>query len=122
MFPGIKLMSQTYKDLQKAILNAVNSQGIVNHPDWNLKTIQHRYRTAFVSEIAESLTRSKISETHLKKICNMISIENFLIFIFLSFLVRLYVVPKCLCMRQVRSLTRRIGSCVCSSVAVRARQ
>lgn len=40
MFPGIKLTTQTYKDLQKAISNATVALGIVNHPEWNLKIIQ----------------------------------------------------------------------------------
>ncbi|XP_043247781.1 dynein axonemal heavy chain 8 [Colletes gigas] len=40
MFPGIKLKSHTYKDLQKAIGNATAALGIMNHPEWNLKTIQ----------------------------------------------------------------------------------
>ena len=40
MFPGIKLSVQTYKDLQKAIANATVSLGIMNRPEWNLKTIQ----------------------------------------------------------------------------------
>ncbi|OXU30794.1 hypothetical protein TSAR_013179 [Trichomalopsis sarcophagae] len=47
MFPGIKLTTQTYKDLQKAISNAAASLGIVNHPEWNLKTIQ-LYETSLV--------------------------------------------------------------------------
>ena len=40
MFPGIKLTTQTYKDLQRAIANATVALGVVNHPEWNLKTIQ----------------------------------------------------------------------------------
>lgn len=40
MFPGIKLTTQTYKDLQKAISNAAAALGIMNHPEWNLKIIQ----------------------------------------------------------------------------------
>ena len=40
MFPGIKLTTQTYKDLQKAIANATEFYKIINHPEWNLKTIQ----------------------------------------------------------------------------------
>jgi len=40
MFPGIKLTTQTYKELQKAIANATVALGIMNHNEWNLKTIQ----------------------------------------------------------------------------------
>lgn len=40
MFPGIKLTSQTYKQLQAGILNATVEMGIINSPEWNLKTIQ----------------------------------------------------------------------------------
>ncbi|XP_015430178.1 PREDICTED: dynein heavy chain 8, axonemal [Dufourea novaeangliae] len=47
MFPGIKLRTQTYKDLQKAIANATVALGIMNHPEWNLKTVQ-LYETSLV--------------------------------------------------------------------------
>ncbi|XP_048268511.1 dynein axonemal heavy chain 8 [Bombus terrestris] len=47
MFPGIKLRVQTYKDLQKAIANATAALGIMNHAEWNLKTIQ-LYETSLV--------------------------------------------------------------------------
>ncbi|XP_026672559.1 dynein heavy chain 8, axonemal-like [Ceratina calcarata] len=47
MFPGIRLRVQTYKDLQKAIANATVALGIMNHPEWNLKTIQ-LYETSLV--------------------------------------------------------------------------
>ncbi|XP_076759064.1 dynein heavy chain 8, axonemal kl-3 [Xylocopa sonorina] len=47
MFPGIKLRIQTYKDLQKAIANATDALGIMNHPEWNLKTVQ-LYETSLV--------------------------------------------------------------------------
>lgn len=40
MFPGIKLPTQTYKELQKAIANATDALGIMNHKEWNLKTVQ----------------------------------------------------------------------------------
>lgn len=43
MFPGIKLRTQTYKDLQKAIANATESLGIMNHAEWNLKVVQVRF-------------------------------------------------------------------------------
>ncbi|XP_076295220.1 dynein heavy chain 8, axonemal kl-3 [Lasioglossum baleicum] len=47
MFPGIKLRVQTYKDLQKAIANATDALGIMNHPEWNLKVVQ-LYETSLV--------------------------------------------------------------------------
>ncbi|KAI4493643.1 hypothetical protein M0804_001819 [Polistes exclamans] len=47
MFPGIKLTVQTYKELQKEIENATVDLGIMNHPEWNLKTIQ-LYETSLV--------------------------------------------------------------------------
>lgn len=40
MFPGIKLTTQTYKELQKAIANAAAALGVMNHSEWNLKTVQ----------------------------------------------------------------------------------
>lgn len=40
MFPGIKLTTKMYKELQKAIANATTALGIMNHSEWNLKTIQ----------------------------------------------------------------------------------
>lgn len=40
MFPSIKLATQTYKELQKAIANATVTLGIMNNSEWNLKTIQ----------------------------------------------------------------------------------
>ncbi|KAG5316447.1 DYH8 protein, partial [Acromyrmex insinuator] len=47
MFPGIKLTVQTYKELQKAIANATVTLGIMNHSEWNLKTVQ-LYETSLV--------------------------------------------------------------------------
>ncbi|XP_058810344.1 dynein axonemal heavy chain 8 [Phymastichus coffea] len=47
MFPGIKLTTQSYKDLQRAIANATDVLKIINHPEWNLKTIQ-LYETSLV--------------------------------------------------------------------------
>ncbi|XP_029675665.1 LOW QUALITY PROTEIN: dynein heavy chain 8, axonemal-like [Formica exsecta] len=47
MFPGIKLTVQTYKELQKAIANATVALGIMNHSEWNLKTVQ-LYETSLV--------------------------------------------------------------------------
>ncbi|CAL1673547.1 unnamed protein product [Lasius platythorax] len=47
IFPGIKLTTQTYKELQKAIANATVALGIINHSEWNLKTVQ-LYETSLV--------------------------------------------------------------------------
>ncbi|XP_024940596.1 dynein heavy chain 8, axonemal [Cephus cinctus] len=47
MFPGIKLTTQTYKELQKGIANATTALGIMNHPEWNLKAVQ-LYETSLV--------------------------------------------------------------------------
>ncbi|KAJ8670776.1 hypothetical protein QAD02_002035, partial [Eretmocerus hayati] len=47
MFPGVKLTTQSYKDLQRAIQNATVALGVINHPSWNLKTIQ-LYETSLV--------------------------------------------------------------------------
>ncbi|XP_026831330.1 dynein heavy chain 8, axonemal [Ooceraea biroi] len=47
MFPGIKLTTQAYKELQKAIANATAALGIMNHSEWNLKTVQ-LYETSLV--------------------------------------------------------------------------
>lgn len=65
MFPGIKLRVQTYKDLQKAIANATAALGIMNHAEWNLKTIQvnfaieHRFirdnNTPYISSYTKRL-------------------------------------------------------------------
>lgn len=40
MFPGIKIKVHVYKELQKAIANATVALGIMNNPEWNLKTVQ----------------------------------------------------------------------------------
>ncbi|XP_023289113.1 dynein heavy chain 8, axonemal, partial [Orussus abietinus] len=40
MFPGIKLTTQTYRELQKGIANAAEALGVMNHYEWNLKTVQ----------------------------------------------------------------------------------
>lgn len=40
MFPGIKFTTPTHKELQKAIANATVALGIMNHSEWNLKTMQ----------------------------------------------------------------------------------
>nr|XP_023019976.1 dynein heavy chain 8, axonemal [Leptinotarsa decemlineata] len=47
MFPGIKLTTKTWKDLQKAIINQCAEMGLVNYPSWNLKVIQ-LYETSLV--------------------------------------------------------------------------
>lgn len=47
MFPGIKLTTQSYKELQASISLAVDSLGIINTPPWNLKVIQ-LYETSLV--------------------------------------------------------------------------
>lgn len=47
MFPGIKLSTHSWKDLQKAIGNACNESGLSNYPSWNLKVIQ-LYETSLV--------------------------------------------------------------------------
>lgn len=57
MFPGIKLTTQSYKDLQKAIANATVSLGIINHAEWNLKTVQ----VSFICTYASNTIRSSIS-------------------------------------------------------------
>ncbi|XP_075877996.1 dynein axonemal heavy chain 8-like [Nelusetta ayraudi] len=40
LFPGIKLDSSTYVELQAAVANQVARAGVVNHPPWNLKLVQ----------------------------------------------------------------------------------
>lgn len=40
LFPGIKLDSSTYVELQAAVANQVARVGVVNHPPWNLKLVQ----------------------------------------------------------------------------------
>lgn len=47
LFPGIKLSTSTYKDLQRAIALVCNQMVLVNHPPWNLKLIQ-LYETSLV--------------------------------------------------------------------------
>ncbi|EDS37982.1 ciliary dynein heavy chain 5 [Culex quinquefasciatus] len=47
LFPGIKLSTSTYKDLQRAIGNSAEALGLINHPEWNLKVIQ-LYETSLV--------------------------------------------------------------------------
>lgn len=40
MFPGIKLSTSVYKELQKAITHQTQEMGLMNHAQWNLKVIQ----------------------------------------------------------------------------------
>ncbi|XP_060520516.1 dynein axonemal heavy chain 8 isoform X2 [Cylas formicarius] len=47
MFPGIKLSTHAWKELQKAITNVCQQSGLINHPSWNLKVIQ-LYETSLV--------------------------------------------------------------------------
>ncbi|XP_058453053.1 dynein axonemal heavy chain 8 [Malaya genurostris] len=47
LFPGIKLSTSSYKDLQRAIGNSAEALGLINHPEWNLKVIQ-LYETSLV--------------------------------------------------------------------------
>ncbi|XP_034939850.1 dynein heavy chain 8, axonemal [Chelonus insularis] len=47
MFPGVKLTTQTYKELQQGIAKATDELGIINPPEWNLKVIQ-LYETSLV--------------------------------------------------------------------------
>jgi dynein heavy chain, axonemal len=47
LFPGIRLSTSTYKELQAAIATSVEELGLVNHPQWNLKLVQ-LYETSLV--------------------------------------------------------------------------
>lgn len=47
MFPGIKLTTHAWKDLQKAITSECEKMELINHPGWNLKMIQ-LYETSLV--------------------------------------------------------------------------
>lgn len=40
MFPGIKLQTHAWKELQRAITNQSREMGLVNYPNWNLKIVQ----------------------------------------------------------------------------------
>ncbi|KAL3286861.1 hypothetical protein HHI36_001349 [Cryptolaemus montrouzieri] len=46
-FPGIKLTTFSWKDLQKALNKHINLLGLINYPSWNLKVIQ-LYETSLV--------------------------------------------------------------------------
>nr|AAK60623.1 axonemal dynein heavy chain 8 long form [Mus musculus] len=47
LFPGLQLDSSTYAELQSAVDNQVNLEGLINHPPWNLKLVQ-LYETSLV--------------------------------------------------------------------------
>ncbi|XP_059138117.1 LOW QUALITY PROTEIN: dynein axonemal heavy chain 8 [Peromyscus eremicus] len=47
LFPGLQLDSSTYVELQAAVTNQVNLEGLINHPPWNLKLVQ-LYETSLV--------------------------------------------------------------------------
>lgn len=47
LFPSVKLSSSSYKELQRTIASTVESMGLVNNPEWNLKIIQ-LYETSLV--------------------------------------------------------------------------
>lgn len=40
LFPGLVLDSNTYVELQAAVVNQVEEAGLINHPPWNLKLVQ----------------------------------------------------------------------------------
>lgn len=47
LFPGIKLSTSGYKELQQKIAKAVEDLGLTNNPEWNLKVVQ-LYETSLV--------------------------------------------------------------------------
>lgn len=47
MFPGIKLQTHSWKELQKAIGDQTAEMGLINYPSWNLKIVQ-LYETSLV--------------------------------------------------------------------------
>uniref|UniRef100_A0A2K5CY30 Dynein axonemal heavy chain 8 n=1 Tax=Aotus nancymaae TaxID=37293 RepID=A0A2K5CY30_AOTNA len=47
LFPGLQLDSSTYEELQAAVANQVQIEGLINHPPWNLKLVQ-LYETSLV--------------------------------------------------------------------------
>ncbi|XP_047590735.1 dynein axonemal heavy chain 8 isoform X1 [Lutra lutra] len=47
LFPGLQLDSSTYVELQAAVANQVQIEGLINHPPWNLKLVQ-LYETSLV--------------------------------------------------------------------------
>lgn len=64
MFSGIKLTTQTYKELQEGIANATVALGIMNHKEWNLKTVQvhliHISILAYIPQFGQIALRSNI--------------------------------------------------------------
>lgn len=47
MFPGVKLSTHSWKELQRAITNQSAAMSLVNYPSWNLKIVQ-LYETSLV--------------------------------------------------------------------------
>ncbi|XP_067008020.2 dynein axonemal heavy chain 8 [Anabrus simplex] len=47
LFPGIRLTTSSYKDLQYGITVATKEMELINHPSWNLKVVQF-YETSLV--------------------------------------------------------------------------
>nr|XP_025126384.1 dynein heavy chain 8, axonemal [Bubalus bubalis] len=47
LFPGLQLDSNSYVELQAAVANQVQLEGLINHPPWNLKLVQ-LYETSLV--------------------------------------------------------------------------
>lgn len=47
LFPGIKLVASSLKELQSSIASSVRALGLVNEPTWNLKVVQ-LYETSLV--------------------------------------------------------------------------
>ncbi|XP_073740929.1 dynein axonemal heavy chain 8 [Callorhinus ursinus] len=47
LFPGLQLDSSTHVELQAAVANQVQIEGLINHPPWNLKLVQ-LYETSLV--------------------------------------------------------------------------
>ncbi|XP_070217558.1 dynein axonemal heavy chain 8 isoform X2 [Bos mutus] len=47
LFPGLQLDSNSYVELQAAVTNQVQLEGLINHPPWNLKLVQ-LYETSLV--------------------------------------------------------------------------
>ncbi|XP_027976203.1 dynein heavy chain 8, axonemal [Eumetopias jubatus] len=47
LFPGLQLDSSTHMELQAAVANQVQIEGLINHPPWNLKLVQ-LYETSLV--------------------------------------------------------------------------
>lgn len=56
LFPGIKLDSSTYVELQAAVANQVARAGVVNHPPWNLKLVQVPQILSFFCKLLHLIT------------------------------------------------------------------